>query len=326
MTIPNGRRLRSESRSILARFPHQKKLALLWAGLYAAISLALLLLTAALDSGIAGTGGLSGMGLRSVLSTVQVALSTGVSIAVPFWGFGHVYAMLRLSRGKSASNADLLEGFRRFGPGVRLLLLEGLLYGALFLVCMNVGFSILSLTPLAEPLVEVLTPMMDSIATNPELIMDEAVMASIVDASTGMILGCMVIYAVALTLIGYRLRLAQFRLMDDPACGAMEAIRTSTRYMRHNCMALFRLDLGFWWFYLAEVLVAALSYGNLALPYLGISLSPAASYLLFGGLSLGLQFAVYWLGRNKVYLTYALAYESLLPPPQPPVPPHPWSN
>jgi len=328
MDIRNGRALRSESSRILARFPNHQKFVLLWAGLSAALSVLLTLLTLVLDSGIAGTGGLSGVGLRSILVTAQSVLRLAFTLAAPFWGLGYVYGVLQYARGEQAGFPDLLQGFRRFGPGLRLMLLEGLLYGALFLVCMNVGFSLLSLTPLAKPLLETLTPLMDTVAADPEMILDETIMASLTQAMLPMLIGCTLIYLAALIPISYRLRMAQFRLMDDPGCGAMEAVRESTRMTRGNCMALFKLDLGFWWFYLAEALFMIVLYGDVILTGLGIALpfSSTVSSLLFSVLSLVLQLVLYFFVRNQVALTYTLAYRSLRPEPKEPPVPHPWSK
>jgi hypothetical protein len=103
--------------------------------------------------------------------------------------------------------------------------------------------------------------------------------------------------------------------------------------MRRNRFALFRLDLNFWWYYLLQVLVLAVCYGDMLLPLVGITLpwSDTVSYFVFLSLSLALQFAVYYFFLNPVAVTYATAYEALLPKQQeetapPAAPANPWQN
>ena len=85
--------------------------------------------------------------------------------------------------------------------------------------------------------------------------------------------------------------------------------------MKRNGFALFRLDLSLWWYFLLTALASAVGYGDVLLPMVGITLPwpETVSYFLFYGLFLVIQFAIYYFFGNRVGITYALAYDSLLP-------------
>ena len=92
----------------------------------------------------------------------------------------------------------------------------------------------------------------------------------------------------------------------------------SFRLMRRNSIALFRLDLSFWWFYLMKLLVSFLCYGEVFLPMLGINLpfSYEVSFFTFYIASLLVQFCLLYACSNKIQTTYALFYDALRTPPK----------
>ena len=118
--------------------------------------------------------------------------------------------------------------------------------------------------------------------------------------------------------VSYRLRLADFRIMDEPRCRARVSLRESVRLMHRNCMSLFRLDLSFWWYFLAELLAAFLCYGDMVLPLLGISLPmhEDLAFFLFYVLGLAAQVTLLYCVGNRVQTTYALFYTTLADPGQ----------
>ena len=315
MTIHHRRELKAEAARILAQTPNQKRIVLLYAGVAAALSVLTALVSYLLDAGIAETGGLSGFRLRSILDTAQQLLSYTTSIALPFWGLGYTHAMLKISRQQPVRDTTLLEGFRRFGPGLRLMLLQYLIVAGLFTLCIYGVILILGMTPIAAPAYEVLEPMMDQMMTNPEWMPDTATALALFDALlpiliAGTILGCLVVIP-----LSYRMRFAQLRIMDDPRCGARQAISTSLTATRRNCLALLKLDLSFWWYWLLTGLILALTFCDLILAYLGVNLplDPAVASWAFSLAATALQVALYVTCQNQVSVTYALAYDSLLP-------------
>ena len=78
-------------------------------------------------------------------------------------------------------------------------------------------------------------------------------------------------------------------------------------------MALFRLDLHFWWYFLTMGAAALLTYGDSICAALNIALplSATAQFFLFYALGLAAQTALLWAFGAKVELTYASAYDVL---------------
>lgn len=325
MNIRDSRGLQAAAARALSGVDNAKRLVLIWGGASAALALAVSLVTLVLDGQIADTGGLSGMGLRSVLSTVQSLLTMFQSIALPFWGLGLTYAMLMIARNHRPQTGALLEGFRRFGPMLRLLLLEGLIYLGIGLAAVQFGVMIFSMTPLIQPVMEVLEPMMDSLMTNPEIMMDPELTQQVNDAMTPMLIGCGVLFLLVMIPVAFRLRLAQLRLLEDDRCGALRAMGESMRLTRGNCLHLLKLDLRFWWFYLAQVGVSLVTFADLLLPAVGIRLPMEGELAFWLCYTLGmlLQLGVYYLAKDRVSVTYALAYDAIRQEREMPIIPQP---
>lgn len=311
MHIRDRKGLEEAAAQALRLAPNHKQLVMVSAGAAAGLSLAVSLLSFLLEGQIAQTGGLAGLGLRSVLSTVQTVLFYAVFVLTPFWSMGFTSTALKLSRKQDVTLATLLDGFRRFGPVLRLMLLQGVLYFFLATGCVYIGSSIFAFTPLASPMYEILLES-DVLTTG---VVDEATLAALTKAIVPVLLGCAVLFALIAIPISYRLRLAELRIMDEKRCGALAAMLESSRAMRRNCVALFRLDLHFWWFYLAEGAVTALCYGDQILPAMGIHLpfSEDVAYFVFFVIGMAAQLVLYWYARARVAVTYAKAYDALRP-------------
>lgn len=305
MDINDRRGLKAAARESLADASYDpRKLILIHTGVMVALSLVLALLDYVLEQQIGQTGGLSGVGLRSILQTLQTVLLAGQMVALVFWQISYIHVGLQISRGEPAGPKSLLEGFRQFGPVVRLRLITGLLYGGLIFFCVYAASFVFTLTPMANPLVEAY-----GIGTEEAMLLAmEEIMLPLMGILTVFLLVAVVPYY-------YRLRLAEYALMDDPKAGAMMAIRKSRMMMHHNRIKLLKLDLSFWWFYLCEVLVMVVAYGDYILPMFGYQLpwSDTVSYYIFLVLSYLFQLALYWWRGNEVRITYAKFYEALLP-------------
>ena len=310
MDIFSPRMLREKTARILERTPNEKALVLVWAGGSALASLLVSLLIMLLDNKIAETGGISGIQLRGVLSTAQSVLNILVCVCLLFWSFGYIFAMLRVSRGQAVQPASLMEGFRRVGPCLRLSLLEALIYAALAFACMQASSILCSFTPLAQSMHEQSQIMLEAMESG--VVPDAATMETIYSAMLPAMIGGGVLFVGLLVPVSYRLRMARLLIMDESRCGAWRAVFSSIKLTKGHCMALVRLDLSYWWFYLGEVLVVLLCYGDLLLPALGVSLpiSEVASTWLFYALGLAAQVVLYCLARNKVTVAYALFYDA----------------
>lgn len=310
------RNLKQSAADAMAVAREPKKAITAYAGI---MTLASLLVTVAdlyLRNEISGTGGLANMGIRSVLSTVQMVLPLVQSVALLCLELGYLSAAMRFARKQYADHTDLLTGFRRFGPVLRMSLLEGAVYVALMFVSTWLGTQIFMLTPMAEPLVELLTPMLESsMLTSGSMVMDVETVAALERATLPMVIIIGVVFAAFAIPVSYRYRMAGYRLLDKPAEGALAALRNSRMMMRGNGVKLLKLDLSFWWYYLLMAVASVVCYGDQILPLLGIRLPmpEMVSYFVSYGLYLAAQFAIYYFFRNRVEVTYVKAYEAIRP-------------
>lgn len=290
-----------------------KRLVLIHTGAALALSLILMLLDYVLGLRVENTGGLGGVGTRSVLTTVRTVLQIGRLVALPAWEVGWLYVSLRLSRRQNAAAGDLAEGFRRFFPVLRLKLLKWVLYGALCLAACYLGTCLFPITPWAKPLLE--TAMTGS---DPEAMM-EAMLAQSQSITLPLMLICGALALLFAAPTFYRFRMAEYVLLDQEKPGAFSAMSRSRRMTRGSVGKLLGLDLSFWWFYLLEMLVAALSYGDMLLAALGVNLPwPAeVSYFVFYLLYALGCLLLYRSCKCQVSVTYAKAYEALSQPREP---------
>ena len=318
MPILDSRALRQKAANRLESSPNQGKLVLLFTCVSAGLFVVSGLVSLLLDGLIADTGGLAGLQTRSILSTVQAILNFFLFVFVPFWNFGYFSVALKLGRGEAAAETDLLNGFRRFGPALRLMLLQLVVNFAVFFVAIQVASIVFSFTPWAQPFYQQLESLnLSDISAG----LDETAAEALIPTMIPYWIIAGVLYVIALIPVTYRLRLAEYRLMDEPRCGALMALLQSNRMMKGNCVALFKLDLQFWWYYLASALVALLCYGDVLLPMAGIPLpfDAEVGFIVFYVVSQAAQVLLYWRCRNLVECTYVCAYdelnkETLLPP------------
>lgn len=293
-----------------------RKILLIYLGIATALSLAVAVISVTLSNRIADTGGLSNLGLRSVLSTAKTLLPLVQSLVLLGLELGYATMALRVVRGECVSSETLFGGFRRFFPLLRAQILLGLFYFAIAMISVYPSAYIFMMLPVSEAFYEVFTPLMESAnALGGAITLDEAAMAAATEATMPMLWILAGVFLLLFIPTYYRYRMVIYRLIDQPRPGALRAILESRGMMRRNRFALFRLDLSLWWFYALQVLITTLCYGDLLLPLLGIAVPWAGtvSYFLFLCLSLILQFVVYYFFMNRVAVTYAAAYETLLP-------------
>lgn len=320
MDFLDRRGLKNAAGDALARAPRNPKRIIL---IHTAVSLGIMLLVAVLDFVLSGqienTGGLSGLGTRSVLTTVQSILQMVQMAVLPFWEIGYLYAAMKMAVKEPAEPGTLLEGFRRFGPLFRIMLLKGLIFLVLGFVCTYVATQIFVMTPLSTPMLEAMAPVLNDPTLMESAAGEEALMQVVDQALDDAMLPLLIITGILLCLvyipISYRLRLVNYSVLENPREGALVAFRRSFRLMRGNCLEMFLLDLSFWWYYLLQILINLVCYGDLILSLAGVSLpwSGELSFFLFYILALAGQFVLYFLARNKVEVTYVTAYHVLSP-------------
>ena len=333
MNIRDRRALVSEAENSLANASYDpQKLILIHTGAVLVLSLLLSVVDYLLEHFIGSTGGLGGIGIRSILSTAQSVLRILQAVALPFWQMGYVYLTMRLSRQESVTPSDLLHGFRNFRSVLRLELLRTFLYVGIIVLCSYISSILFFLTPWAASVSDAMLALMEntSLLEDPAALQD-ALLPVMESAAVPMGILFAIVALVLFLPVLYRYRMASYALLDAPEKGALAALRSSRQMTRKNCIALFRLDLHFWWFYLLEAAVTALCYGDLILNWLGVPLpfDTTVAYFLFLVLSLGCQLGLYLWRKNLVSVSYAHAYHALndardLPVPNPEK--QPWND
>lgn len=315
MDIRNVKQLKQFAYERVSNASEQRRLVLLYAGFLTGMSVLVALIQYLLDVQIGKTGGLSNMGLRSILSTIQSLLPIlqyAVSVCL---GIGYLAAMLRIARGQYVSPQTLRLGFDRFWVIFRKTLLEGLIYLGAAMGAMYASLFFYLVTPLSKSLMEVLTPMLSEGLDPYRILSDEAAYSRVVGAMTPyFILFLMIFCAVAIPL-ALRYRMSDYILVDHPEKGAFAVLRESRRMMRGNTLNFLRLDVSLWWYYAGVVLITLLSYGDVLLSLVGVALpwSNNVSFYLFLVLYQIAQFALCVALRNRVETTYALAYDAIRP-------------
>lgn len=307
---------RNAAKNSLANASHPSRVILLHTGVILLVSLIVTLVDHLLDKQIMNTGGLGGMGQRSVLTTVQAILHLAQLVLLPFWQIGYTCYTVRLARGQAADIPDLYEGFRQFGRVFRLRLLLTALLFLLAMVSAYAGSFLFGLTRFSTPMMEEMELLMGS--NLDEAALSEALM-NLMQKPAYLIPLAICFGACFLTggvFLFFRFRFAEMWLMDHPKCSPIVALKCSRMMLRNQWGAMLKIDLSFWWFYLLELLVTALGFGDLILTAFGIELTTDAfgSYILFFCLYIWAQMTLYWWKRNHVSLAYAHAYLSLCPP------------
>lgn len=316
MDIRNRRELTSFAAQRVASAPQQKRIILIYTGIVIGVNLLSVLLSYVLGLRIDQSTGLRNLSIRSTLSTVQTMLPIVQSLLVMCLDLGYVSTMLRVARGQYASPNGLRLGFDRFWVLLRSQIILSLYYVAICFVSVYAASIIYMMTPLATPTLELMAPLMSQVSLlSPEMVMDEALYAQIVASMTPAFVLFGILYAVLYIPISYRFRMVKYVIIDKPGIGAMAALRESRAMMRRNAVNLFKLDLRLWWYHIALAVSTVICYGDQILPMLGVEFpfSSDAAYFVFYAAYWVLQSAIYFFLRNRVEVSYALAYDAVKP-------------
>lgn len=289
-----------------------KRLLLVHVGAMTLASLLLSVIFYLLQMQIDATGGLGGIGKRSILSTVQSVSQIGYLVLTPFWQAGYLSVAVAVSRKEQADTENLLFGFHQFGPLLRLYLLQMLIFGAIAIASNNLSSFLYMLTPWGSRLME---QMLGILEQSGGMLPDDTVWEALTADSLPMLILGAVVFLVIAAPVFYRLRMSQYRIMDGQN-SALRAMGESAKMMKGCRFSLLKLDLSFWWFYALEVIIGLLGYADILLELAGFPLpwSPAAKFFLPYSLYLILQFGFQMWQKNRVAVTYAQAYEILRQP------------
>jgi len=311
--IPEIKQLASQR---LKDSPSQQKIVLIYAALALGLTALVTVVSHILGLQIDNYGGLSNLGKRSMLSSVQSMLPMAQSMISMCLDLGYVAAMLRIARGMYTSAQTLRLGFDRFWLLLRCSIFRGLIMAGVLFSCMYFGIMIYMMTPLSDAAVEIVTPLVSQVSVlDTSVVIDDASYALLMEA----MVPAFVICGIMMLLIGgpvyYNYRMVNYVIIDKPGMGALMALRESKKMMRHNRLKLLKLDVSLWWYYLAAAAAMVVCYGDVLLPALGVEL-PVSETVAFWGfyvLYLAASFAVHFFLRNRAEVCYALAYDAVKP-------------
>ncbi len=300
-----------------------RKLALIHTSVALGASLLLTVINFILTRQIDHTGGLSGIGLRSVLSTAQSVLTMLSVLLLPFWETGFTAAAIGFSRQDDVYPNTLLSGFKRFGPVLRLLLLRAVLCAIVLFISMQISVGVFIISPFSDALIGAMQSLMEQADAAASLMSDPTLLQSLSAYLIPFYVIFAIIFFVLLVPLLYRFRMADHLLMDHKATGALRALGKSHQMMRYNRFSLFKLDLRLWWFYALQLISTVLCYGDLIWTVSGIRMpfSTDVAFFLFYGIHILSQLALGWWAKSYVATVYATAYNILLPEAEDPEPP-----
>lgn len=296
------------------------KIVLIYTGITLGISALVTIICYCLNLQISQSGGLSNMGTKSILSTLDTVLPIVSNLAIMCLELGYTAAMLRICRGQYTSPQTLRAGMPRFWAMLRCTLLMSIRYVAIAFASFYLAAMLFGMLPLSDAAMEIMLPLVEGVTElNPTIVIDDATALLLMDALIPLFVIALILLAVLVIPTVYNYRMAHYVLLDKPQLGASAAMRESKQMMRRNRFALFKVDLSLWWYHVLVVLATVVCYGDILFALLGVKLpfSDDVSYFLFYGLHLVMMFGIYYYFRNKVGVTYALAYDSLKPREEP---------
>lgn len=309
MDILNPKQLSNDARNALRRAREPKKVIYGYALITLILNAIVIGSDYLLEYLIASTGGLSQMGERAILSTIQQAIPSIVTYLSMCLELGFLGAMLRLCRGQYADHTDLKVGLRLFWPLMRMTILMSMMYFLVLFLSFQLSSILYSLTPGGVKLAEMLLPIWESGSYE----VDDATFAALIQAAIPLLILFLVAGLTSLIPLAFRLRMANYCLLDDPRAGARAAIRRSSRMMKGKFLPMLKVDLSQWVYHISMVLVSVILYLDYLLAIMGIEIPLGAEWfaLILYAASIGWQFFVQLKLRPRAEATYLMAYEQL---------------
>ena len=316
MNLGNLREIKNRSEERLSQSASQQKIVMIYAALTLGLMLLVTVTNYVLGLQMDNFGGLSNLGKRTMLSSVQSMLPVVQSLVIMCLDLGYLAAMLRIARGMYTSPQTLRLGFDRFWLLLRCGIFKGLIMTGVTFVSMYLGIMIFVLTPFSKAAVEIIAPIISQVSLlNTEIVIDDVTYGLLMEA----MLPAFGICGVLLLILGgpmyYNFRMVNYIIIEKPAIGAMMALRESKKMMKGHRLQLLKLDLSFWWYYLATGVAMVICYGDILLPMLGLELPvpEVVSFFGFYVLYLAASFGVHYFLRNRVEVCYGLVYDAVKP-------------
>ena len=316
MDLRNIREIKAFSARRLTAAPSLRQIVLIYGALSLGMAAFVTVADYVLGLQIDNFGGLSNLGKRSMLSSLQSMLPFAQSLLAMCLDVGYLAAMLRIARGMYTSPQTLRLGFDRFWLLMRCAIFRGLILTGVLFGCLYFGILIFMMTPLSEPVVEIVRPLLSQVsALDASIVMDDATYMALMKAMLPAFAICGILMLAVGGPVFYNYRMVNYVVIDKPAMGALMALRASKQMMRGHRLQLLKLDISLWWYYLATVAAMVAGYGDMLLPLAGVQLplSETAAYFVFYGLYLAASFGILYFLRSRAEVCYALAYDAVKP-------------
>ena len=320
MDLRNRREMKDFALQRLKDSPSQQKIVMIYAALVLGLAALVTVGDYVLGLQIGNYGGLSNLGKKTMLSSLQSMLPFAQSLLSLCLEVGYLAAMLRIARGMYTSPQTLRLGFDRFWLLMRCTVFKGLIMAGVMFSCLYFGVMIYMMTPFSDAAVEIVAPLVSQTSVlDAGIVIDDATYSALMSA----MIPAFVICGVLMLLLGgpilYNYRMVNYIIVDKPAIGALMALRESKTMMRGHRFQLLKLDLSLWWYHLAIGGITVLCYLDVLLPMMGMELpvSETVAYFGFYGLYMAASFCVHYFLRNRTEVAYALAYDAVKPQEKP---------
>ena len=315
------RNLRASAWTALAENPGDpRKMVAVYIAITSGATLLVDILLTVLASKISQTGGLGNMGTRTILSTISSVLPIVQTLLIMVIHLGYQKATMKVVRRQAVAPATLKEGLPALARLIRVTLLMGGLYLILAFLAMYGASFLFTLTPLSNAFYDVVMPLLSEGGDIYTLLASDPVLLAQV---AGAMLPVFPIFALIFAMMAapfyYGYRMVNYCLLDERRMGARRAMRESTRMMKGHRLSLLKMDLSFWWYFLAQGLIGCLLYHDTLLPIIGVTLPwpQMVSHYVFLVLYLVLAAVLCYFFMNRVETTYAAVYDHIRPKTEP---------
>lgn len=309
MTTLDTAGLRKQARELFSRSgPGYRSLILVYTLVTLGVNLVVLFLGQYLAGATDDLGGLTNAGSRAALGSLSMLLPLVSSLGLMLLDAGFSCSVLDVSRGRDPQPKDLLQALPQthkiLWTGVKMTLL---MIPVMYLLAMVISMVI---TPVILSQSEALvTAFLEATSQQQQM---EAMMAILTpERLNGMVTGMLILSYGFLLILFFRRRLAFFFLQDHPDVPAGFLSKGSIGLLKGYSKDFLRLDLGFWWYYVLIGVSVGLSMLDPAW-FSFLPISSEAVTMILSVIGLVLQAALFYYGKSRIWIAYALAYDQVL--------------
>lgn len=250
-------------------------------------------------------GGLSNLGMHSILLTIQVSLILLRLFMAPLWEKGLTFVALEFVRGHRNTPKELNEGFFHLKPTSGSMFIQGLQYFLMYFISGSVTSLVLTLLPLSQTFYSDITKLLLDPSTP---LRGRMLIAAGVYS---IVFLCILLYLCLR--VFYRYRLTGPIILDNENISGTKATFNSRRLMRGHKKALLKLDLSYWWFHFPSLLGLVVPIFVLFITGSEITLSfkQEATLIMIAALTWLMRLMIHYFTKHKVCAVYVLFYEQL---------------